>query len=234
MCCPTVACAGSGSPPRSPLRGAAGRDSAYAHIQQGSAGQLQLSEGGARPKVTKVKGSLSAPEGPVSLQLQQPKWQGAAGVCVAAAAASPTTAAGQQQQQPGGLQPAVSSVTDDYESFADANDRFSGSEAGSTASAVTDVDMQDLRQQQQQLEQQQQQRQRGEAEEEVDSSISQQTEQQVVLPYSEAELGAMIGGTLNRQYWESIHDGVGSVRDVYSIRGPHYLRDKKKIPAGKV
>jgi hypothetical protein len=63
----------------------------------------------------------------------------------------------------------------------------------------------------------------------ADGSSSQQRGQL----YSEAELEAMIGGTLNRRYWEAIHDGVGSVRDVYSIRGPHYLRDRKKIPAGE-
>ena len=52
------------------------------------------------------------------------------------------------------------------------------------------------------------------------------------LPYSQEQLQALIGGTLKRRYWEPIHDGAGSVLDVYSIRGPHYLRDRKKIPAG--
>lgn len=54
------------------------------------------------------------------------------------------------------------------------------------------------------------------------------------LPYSDEQLQVLIGGSLNRQYWEPIHEGTGSVRDVYSIRGPNYLRDKKKIPAGKL
>jgi hypothetical protein len=52
------------------------------------------------------------------------------------------------------------------------------------------------------------------------------------LPFSEEQLQQLIAGSLNRQYWEPIHDGVGSVRDVYSIRGPNYLKDRKKIPAG--
>uniref|UniRef100_A0A383WFV0 Protein ENHANCED DISEASE RESISTANCE 2 C-terminal domain-containing protein n=1 Tax=Tetradesmus obliquus TaxID=3088 RepID=A0A383WFV0_TETOB len=52
-------------------------------------------------------------------------------------------------------------------------------------------------------------------------------------PFSEEQLQALIAGSLNRQYWEPIHDGVGSVRDVYSIRGPQYLKDRKKIPAGR-
>lgn len=54
-----------------------------------------------------------------------------------------------------------------------------------------------------------------------------------VIPYTEEQLQALIGGSLDRRYWEAIHDGVGSIRDVYSIRGPNYLKDRKKIPAGE-
>jgi hypothetical protein len=201
-------------------------------VQHGAASPLSCDGSGPRPKVTKIKGSLSAPEGPVSTQhaaqQQQQKWQ-ASGLPVAAAAAAAGAAAAvgqqQQQQQPGGLQQALSAATDEFECFSDANDRFSGSEAGSTAPAAATDHESDW--QQQQHEQQQQ----------IDSSSGgnlQEQQQVAPLPYTEAELGAMIGGTLNRQYWESIHDGAGSVRDVYSIRGPHYLRDRKKIPAGEL
>jgi hypothetical protein len=184
----------------------------FAPFQQGGGSQQQLCDSGLRPKVTKIKGSLSAPEAPVSLQLQQQQGHSkfpSSGLSVAAAAAG--AAAVGQQQQPGGLLQAASCATDENESFTDAHEHLSGSEGGSVMSAAAaeaDADQQ----------------------QEPDSSMSER--QQVVLPYTEAELGVMIGGTLNRQYWESIHDGAGSVRDVYSIRGPNYLRDKKKIPAG--
>ena len=210
--CLGVLCKGSSStPPRSPLRGAAA-DRPSSGSFTGS-GPLQLSDGGLRPRVTKLKGSQSAPEGPVS---PQQKWQAAAGDVPAAAGAAAVLPVQQQQQQqqPDGLQHAVSAADEYYESFSDANELLTASESGSVASAAAADD-----------EQQQQQQQH-------DGSSSSSEQQQLPLPYTEAELGVMIGGTLNRQYWESIHDGVGSVRDVYSIRGPHYLRDKKKIPAG--
>jgi hypothetical protein len=51
-------------------------------------------------------------------------------------------------------------------------------------------------------------------------------------PYSDQQLEGMINGTLQQKYWECIHDGPGSIGGVYSIRGPSYLKDRKKIPAG--
>jgi hypothetical protein len=148
----------------------------------------------------------------LALQQQQQQsaqhgWRGS-GIPAATAAAAAAAAAGDsgQEQQPGGLQQLASAtMADEFESFADASEQLASESSGSSTGAP------------------------GEAEQHSSASSS----EQLPLPYTEAELGAMIGGTLNRQYWESIHDGAGSVRDVYSIRGPHYLRDRKKIPAGE-
>jgi hypothetical protein len=139
-------------------------------------------------------------------QQQQKAQQGWLGGSIPATTAAAAAAAGddRQEQQPGGLQQLASgTMADEFESFADASEQLASESSSSSTGAP------------------------GEAEQQSSSSS-----EQLPLPYTEAELGAMIGGTLNRQYWESIHDGAGSVRDVYSIRGPHYLRDRKKIPAG--
>lgn len=202
-------CAGSGStPPRSPLKGSAQGAGAFSPTL-GS--QPLLSEGDVRPRVTKLKASQSAPEGPAVLALQQQQqspqhgWCGSAIPAATAAAAAAAGDSGQEQQSGGLQQLASATIADEFESFADASEQPASESSSSSTGAP------------------------GEAEQHSSASSS----EQLPLPYTEAELGAMIGGTLNRQYWESIHDGAGSVRDVYSIRGPHYLRDRKKVPAGE-
>lgn len=208
------------TPPRSPLKGAAQREAVFAtsHTIGGQLqGQQLMSEGGVRPKVTKLKSTMSAPEGPTSqaplrlqLQPQQEQQQQHMGLAPTASAAVGPGAASQQQQQPGGLQQARSAAGDDFDSFTDAAEQLP--DVGGAAGLDGEDGMQELHD---------------------SEAANNSSSEQVPLPYTEEELGAMISGTLNRKYWEAIHDGVGSVRDVYSIRGPHYLRDRKKIAAGK-
>jgi len=208
------------TPPRSPLKGAAQREAVFAtsHTIGGQLqGQQLMSEGGVRPKVTKLKSTMSAPEGPTSqaplrlqLQPQQEQQQQHMGLAPTASAAVGPGAASQQQQQPGGLQQARSAAGDDFDSFTDAAEQLP--DVGGAAGLDGEDGMQELHD---------------------SEAANNSSSEQVPLPYTEEELGAMISGTLNRKYWEAIHDGVGSVRDVYSIRGPHYLRDRKKIAAGE-
>jgi hypothetical protein len=134
----------------------------------------------------------------------------------AAAAAESATAAGclqEKQQQQRAAEPTGEEKQDsDLEQFEDVGDSSMYAASSSSASvaegAAVDIDAAGV------------------------TGSSGDDKQLQQLPFSEEQLQALIAGSLNRQYWEPIHDGVGSVRDVYSIRGPNYLKDRKKIPAG--
>lgn len=64
------------------------------------------------------------------------------------------------------------------------------------------------------------------------SSGSSSSVQAGPCPYSPGEIRALLTGTLNKKYWEAIHDGrPGDC--VFAVRGKQYLKDRKKYQAGK-
>jgi hypothetical protein len=118
----------------------------------------------------------------------------------------------QQQQQQRAAEPRGEEQQDsEYEQFEDVGDSSLYATSSAAVSAAEDIDAASVT---------------------GSSGGDKQLQQQQQLPFSEDQLQELIAGSLKRQYWEPIHDGVGSVRDVYSIRGPNYLKDRKKMPAG--
>ena len=229
---------GSATPPRSPLKSATHGGSTFQQQQQ-----QQYSEGGGaaaaarRPKVApNLKGTLSAPcDGVV---VSSSSGAGAPGSlkCLGRYTS-------QQQQLP--MQPAGSVAADDSSFVSFDSSRTAAAGAGADSSLHSAAVSSSSSSQQTAFQQQPPSSSLSAAgataagavagdDEEEDSAAAAAASSSALSPppYTEAELEAMIGGTLRRQYWEPIHDGVGSVRDVYSIRGPNYLRDRKKIPAG--
>jgi hypothetical protein len=139
---------------------------------------------------------------------------GGAAASNAESAAAQSSLQEQQQQQQHAAEPRGEEQQDsDFEQFEDVGDSSLYAASSSAATAAEDNDAASAT---------------GSSGE--DKQLQQQQQQE--MPFSEDQLQELIAGSLNRQYWEPIHDGVGSVRDVYSIRGPNYLKDRKKIPAG--
>lgn len=219
---PSFACftGASSTPPRSPLKGGLAHAAAGSSPLKQQQQHQQLSDSGARrPKVALKGPTVSAPDAVLASQA----WAG-----------SQPPAAGALQQQQQQLQPAASAAAESFYSSGSCRAADSVSSADGIAAAASAA-----------AAQQQQHQQHMQRDDDDDAASAASSSAALVpaaaaagaggglqLPYTETQLEAMICGTLKHVYWEAIHDGPGTVRDVYSIRGPHYLRDRKKVPAG--